>query len=160
MAAKIDAVQLAGLLSYIAKAADVDTADSIAAHIAALEQDLLDMAQSHEETVKERDAAVADNAAVRLKLSQAADGYNSREFWDSVDALRGTAHPGAALLEEHRKALARARNQGREEAATSADDECSHWAEAEDTDDTGAVRRIRDALRDTSKRIRSKKEPE
>lgn len=98
---KIDAVQLAGLLSYVAKAADVDTADSIAAHVAALE--------------KERDAALADNAALVKQVTGVAP-YLAAHGFD----LRGTAftrpHPGAALLEEHRKALVHARNEGLREA--------------------------------------------
>src|SRR5690606_3604838 len=72
-------------------------AEPLRAHIAALE--------------KERDAAVADNAALVHGLRALLGGLRDAE-------RRG---PVEALLEEHGKALVRARNEGLEEAARVAD---------------------------------------
>lgn len=80
----------------------------VEAHIAALE--------------KERAVAVADNAALwRLADHAMAAHVGARERPHILEATKvlSADHSGAALLEEHDRALVRARNEGREEAAAS-----------------------------------------
>jgi hypothetical protein len=66
----------------------------------------------------ERDAAVADNAALHAKLEEVwlKVPVQHLEGLGVASVLRAS-QSGAALLEEHRKALVRARNEGLEEAA-------------------------------------------
>lgn len=84
---------------------------------------------SREELEKERDVALADNAALWRIVSVAAPTFavlsRAPEVAPEIRAelataeallLAGGKHPGAALLEEHRKALVRARNEGLEVA--------------------------------------------
>jgi hypothetical protein len=84
------------------------------------------------------EAAVADTAAwrdVAARLHRAAPAARSGvdddatiAQWDDAKAnyyaLRAQPHPGAALLEEHRKALVRARNDGLEMAAALVESSC------------------------------------
>lgn len=74
----------------------------------------------------ERDAAEADNAALMrgmvAALAMSREGPTSAECGLSLLSLLSLQpHPGAALLEEHRKALVRARNEGLERAALAID---------------------------------------
>lgn len=96
-------------LRRILKRADTKSAtwqemDLVRAHIAALE--------------KERDAALADNAALVEVLGDVAhrsmDTLGGQDAHDRAVRVHAQPHPGAALLEEHRKALVRARNEGLE----------------------------------------------
>lgn len=110
-----------------------------AAHIAALEKERDENASIAVDAVRDREAALADNAALveharteRQMLSllyhrimamgprneAMADAVTTVERWmDAVPDTYEQPHPGAALLEEHRKALVRARNEGLEKAA-------------------------------------------
>lgn len=73
-----------------------------------------------ERVEKDRNAAVADNAA---RLKQAVHGMACRPpYPEGCRCVLSQPHPGAALLAEHAKALVRARNEGREEAAQTVDD--------------------------------------
>jgi hypothetical protein len=85
----------------------------VRAHIAALEQ--------------ERDTALADNAAhdeVFQNIQKHTACVNTTE---AIRIHLAMPHPGAALLEEHRKALVKARNEGLEKAAKAVKDaaQCS-----------------------------------
>lgn len=72
-------------------------------HIAALE--------------KERDAALADNAALLQALEDVAELRLSGQTLKALAVkLRGEPHSGDALLDEHKRALVRARNEGLEKA--------------------------------------------
>jgi hypothetical protein len=122
-------------------------------HIAALEN--------------ERDAALADNAAlVHLVRVAAGDRGPGATCWacggrlDHGKACRfGAAlerlHPGAALLEEHREALVRARNEGLEKVAQAMPDALGTHATV--TLDDGGVVLLSDYV---SGLIRAMKEPE
>lgn len=130
-------------------------ANRLSAHIAALEQER-DAASAREfgvmvtnsrlteelERVRAmRDAAVADNAALLEEARMAGHEYRSaKDMAEDPNpgrsmhlstcrhcAVVNAIHPGAALLEEHRKALVRARNEGREEAAALADRKGLQW---------------------------------
>lgn len=91
------------------------------------------------ETMRERDAAVADNAvlldgflrmmgvfeSLALEAERSGDVVRAGEHRRAAESLRrihAQPHLGAALLSEHAKALVRARNEGREQVAL--------WAEA------------------------------
>lgn len=79
---------------------------------------------------EERDAAVADNAALTQELRDLVEDmgklvargvFTSFVPHPSLAQVLSQPHPGAALLAEHATALVRARNKGLEEAAKSAE---------------------------------------
>lgn len=84
---------------------------------------------------KERDAALADNVALLAAIASEELGHDyqglcpdktqpkARDPECAACRLLDSPHPGSALLEEHRKALVRARNEGLEKAAKKADAE-------------------------------------
>lgn len=68
-------------------------------------------------------ALEADNAALVSELARIggwATGARQRDLEGAIRAVLSTPHTGSARLEEHRKALARARNEGLEMAAQKA----------------------------------------
>lgn len=110
-------------LRRILKRADTGVAtwremDLVRAHIAALEKERdaalqreSEVAFALEKVRSERDAALVDNAALLQALLDVAELRLSGPTLAAMAAkLRAEPHPGAALLEAHRKALMRARN--------------------------------------------------
>lgn len=76
-------------------------------------------ANSATEALEQRDAALADNAAFvseMARIGEWAAKVRQRDVEGAIRAFLEQPHPGAALLEEHRKALVRARNDGRSSA--------------------------------------------
>lgn len=124
-------------------------------------------AESHPVVVamrQERDAAIADNAALVNGLRHARATMAALRDTDNPKSRRSSAergissadtvlladHPGAALLEEHRMALVRARNEGLERAARHCIESCPGVAQNECPCDACVLAR----------RIRALKEPE
>jgi hypothetical protein len=129
---------------------------------------------------KERDAAVADNAAQRGDLAglHVVLERTANSLWSSRRRDRLVAetearvaltdpHPGAALLEQHRKELVRARNEGLERAATHLVSEAARYrTRATELAGKGArhghdaVAHAADTLDVASERVRALKESE
>jgi hypothetical protein len=108
------------------------------------------------------DAAVASNAALLEALDGATqllaeyDAAGAESIDNHVDVTDKNAHPGAAMLEEHRKALVWARNEAREDAAALADGEAARW----DAHDQPGSKERAAVLRGIATLIRSKRETE
>ena len=140
--ARLSREEVTRLLERVRENYSQSTSDALRGHIAALEAELA-------EARKEQDAALADNAALVEEREQLEEllspsvliGYARnhppqtrteqnmlRWPWATLDrvaaffARPAMPHPGAALLEDHRRALVRARNEGLERGAA--------WAEA------------------------------
>lgn len=113
---------------------------------------------------RERDEVLADNAAllaharflyVEAPPIDACATDVMMDRWDRAKethvALMREPHPGTALLEEHRKALVRARNEGLEKAAT----ECDRLLP-----ETTIFPATRSIVRAAARNIRAMKQPE
>lgn len=85
----------------------------------------------------ERDAALADNAALMMFATPlaevACEGVGPEECGECVSCMAKLhvvqTHPGAGLLEKHRKALVHARNEGLERAAAKTEERGQHWCD-------------------------------
>jgi hypothetical protein len=133
-----------------------------------------DLLRRHIATLeKERDAALADNAALVTGVQRIRNlvAYPTLSARDTLSAVADVGlslvvgdHPGAALPEEHRKALVRARNEGLEKAAADVDRLASiadvSAEQASNMKVRLALAEEAAALRDHAVRIRAMKEPE
>jgi hypothetical protein len=98
---------------------------ALLAHIAALEADRDGWRRLAEKAEKTAAEVVADNAALLNVIIDAGEALRKKRkpsahfvaisMVGHIQCANG--HPGAALLDEHRKALVRARNEGLEESA-------------------------------------------
>jgi len=132
----------------------------------------LDMLARVAELKRQRDAAVADNAALLVHLrrmvaevgAQETGTEDPRKVLGMVEYMLAAGacdepHPGAALLEEHRRALVKARSEGLENAALRVECEATGWDEAA-AHDGDSVSQEANALRCAARCVRYLKESE
>jgi NADH dehydrogenase/NADH:ubiquinone oxidoreductase subunit G len=114
----------------------------VKAHIAALEADNAAVVRDRQEL---RTALGIYNAYIADASLEVQNHFNgivriTQAAWAVYSKmLDEQPHPGAALLEEHRRALARARNEGLERAADMA------WTNDPDSELAAAIRRKKEA---------------
>lgn len=109
---------------------------SLRERISALEKERDAAWSERASAIAEKHAALADNAALLQALCAAKEALGKAQVnipWGTPPRLAcglaydavpvAVAHPGAALLEEHRRALVRARNEGLEDAAARVKDD-------------------------------------
>lgn len=121
--------------------------------------DLLEQARHHIAALEADNAALLSavldvyGVAKSFHWDEAADDAPETAIWQAILHPSCAPHPGTAYLEEHRKALVRARNEGLEKAAAVFDGLASDAEDEGDADDALHAK-------DWATRIRSMKEPE